>query len=291
MRYIWLPFRYVVWMAVFVSAVHARNSTTERLGQSLLAQQSQSTPPITTALSGAETGRRPSSDLAKLESRVQPSVIWVTVFDPKGNLLRTETGFFISPDGNLVTTAYAIEGAVNAVAKTGDGGIYNVIGVLAASKALDLAVLKADVKRVPFLEVNKNGNVPAGAGVTVVGSALAGSEGSVRETTIAGEASDRLEIAGATPASSVGAPIVNDNGEVIGVVTSAGEKTTARPAAALDSLLSRVAADTEARWPEAAEARATPRPTPRPRLVYAPAPAFPPGAALPGQSGTGRFRL
>ena len=243
-------------MAVFVSAVHARNSTTERLGQSLLAQQSQSTPPITTALSGAETGRRPSSDLAKLESRVQPSVIWVTVFDPKGNLLRTETGFFISPDGNLVTTAYAIEGAVNAVAKTGDGGIYNVIGVLAASKALDLAVLKADVKRVPFLEVNKNGNVPAGAGVTVVGSALAGSEGSVRETTIAGEASDRLEIAGATPASSVGAPIVNDNGEVIGVVTSAGEKTTARPAAALDSLLSRVAADTEARWPEAAEARA-----------------------------------
>ena len=271
-------------MAVFVSAVHARNSTTERLGQSLLAQQSQSTPPITTALSGAETGRRPSSDLAKLESRVQPPVIWVTVFDPKGNLLRTETGFFISPDGNLVTTAYAIEGAVNAVAKTGDGGIYNVIGVLAASKALDLAVLKADVKRVPFLEVNKNGNVPAGAGVTVVGSALAGSEGSVRETTIAGEASDRLEIAGATPASSVGAPIVNDNGEVIGVVTSAGEKTTARPAAALDSLLSRVAADTEARWPE-------PRATPKPRLVYAPAPAFPPGAALPGQSGTGRFRL
>src|SRR5438445_4249131 len=291
MRYIWLPFRYVVWMAVFVSAVHARNSTTERLGQSLLSQQSQTTPPSTTALSGAETGRRPSSDLAKLESRVQPSVIWVTVFDPKGNLLRTETGFFISPDGNLVTTAYAIEGAVNAVAKTGDGGIYNVIGVLAASKALDLAVLKADVKRVPFLGVNKNGNVPAGAGVTVVGSALAGNEGSVRETTIAGEASDRLEIAGATPASSVGAPIVNDNGEVIGVVTSAGEKTTARPAAALDSLLSRVAADTEARWPEALEARATPRPTPRPRLVYAPAPAFPPGASLPGQSGTGHFRL
>lgn len=278
-------------MAVFVTAAYARNSTSQLLGESRLAQQSQSTSPITLASPEAQGGQSPSSDLARLETRVRPSVIWVTAFDPKGNLLRTETGFFISPDGEFVTTAHAIEGAVNAVAKTGDGGIYNVTGVLAASKALDLAILKADVKHVPFLELSKEGNVPARASVVRVGSALAGSEGSARETTIAGEASDRLEITGATPASSVGAPIVNDNGEVIGVVTSAGEKTTARPAAALDSLLSRVAADTEARWPEALEARATPRPTPRPRLVYAPAPAFPPRAAQPGVSGTGRFRL
>jgi TonB family protein len=32
-------------------------------------------------------------------------------------------------------------------------------------------------------------------------------------------------------------------------------------------------------------------PTPKPRLVYAPAPAFPPKVAQPGISGTGRFRL
>lgn len=38
------------------------------------------------------------------------------------------------------------------------------------------------------------------------------------------------------------------------------------------------------------ETRATP-PTPKPRLIYAPAPAFPPGTSQPGVSGTGRFRL
>ena len=179
----------------------------------------------------------------------------MTTFDSKGNLLRTESGFFISADGRFVTTAHAIEGGVNAVAKTADGGIYNVSGVLTVSKSADLAVLKADVKPqklLRFLDLNKTGELSTGAKVAVVGSSLAGNEGSARETTITAHSSDRLEIAGATAASSVGSPVVNENGDVVGIVTSAGEKTIARPVAALDSVLSRVKADTQARWPQMA---------------------------------------
>jgi TonB family protein len=221
-------------------------------------------------------------------------VLWVTAFDPKGNLLRTETGFFISADGRFVTTAHAIEGAVNAVAKTADGEIYNVSGIVAASKGSDLMVLQADVKPrklLRFLDLNKGGELTTGARVVVVGSALAGSDGTPQETTITTPSSDRLEIAGATPVSSVGSPLVNENGDVIGIVISTGEKTVARPVAALDSVLSRVTADTQARWPQLAQTSPTPHATPKPRLLYAPAPSFPPGQSLPGQSGTGRFRL
>jgi TonB family protein len=218
-------------------------------------------------------------------------VIWVTVFDASGNLLRTQSGFFISPDGRFVSTARTIEGGVNAVAKTGDGGIYNVTGILTASKELDLAVLQADVKRVPFVELNKNANLSVGAGVVVVGSAMAANEGSAREMKIAAQEANRLEMAGATSPSSVGSPVLDETGAVVGVVTSAGEKTTARSSAALESLLSHVAADSQARWPATAETRPTPKPTPKPRLVYAPAPAFPPAVSQPGVSGTGRFRL
>jgi TonB family protein len=131
----------------------------------------------------------------------------------------------------------------------------------------------------------------AGASIAVVGCRLAGNEGSARETTITTESPDRLDIAGAMPSSSIGAPVVDENGDVVGVVTSTGEKTIARPVAALDSLLSAVVAETQPHWPQVAEAHASPQATPKPRLIYAPAPSFPPGQSLPGGSETGRFRL
>ena len=301
MRHVLLSHPYAFCVAVLVTAAHA---ATHVLGESLLAQQMPSPPPITTAQSPAAApvsqsppatpAETPSSELGNLEAKVRPSVIWVTTFDSKGNLLRTESGFFISPDGRFVTTAHAIEDGINAVAKTADGGIYNVSGVLTVSKSADLAVLKAEIKPqklLRFLDLNKTGELSTGARVAVVGSSLAGNEGSARETTITEHSSERLEIAGATAASSVGSPIVNENGDVVGIITSAGGKTIADPVAALDSVLSRVTADTHAHWPQTAESTPTPHATPKPRLLYAPAPSFPSGQSLPGQSGTGRFRL
>jgi TonB family protein len=292
-------------MAIFVTPVYAQDSMVQVLGESLLAQQTQAPPPITATAQSpttapvnqspqSNTGQTQPSGLANLEAKVRPSVIWVTTFDPKGNLLRTESGFFISADGRFVTTAHAVDSGVNAVAKTADGGIYNVTGVLTVSKSADLAVAKAEIKPqklLRFLDLNKTGELSVGNRVVVVGSALAGNEGNARETTITAQSSDRLEIAGATAASSVGSPVVNENGDVVGIVTSAGEKTIARPVAALDSVLSRVKADTQARWAQMPGTSPTPHATPKPRLLFAPAPSFPPGQTLPGQSGTGSYRL
>src|SRR6476660_9157189 len=253
---VWFFLRLAFWIAV-------GHAMTQVLAESLLAQQTQSPLPITTTTQSppaaavvsqspqATPGQTPSSELANVEAKVRPSVIWVTTFDSKGNLLRTESGFFISADGRFVTTAHAVESGVNAVAKTADGGIYNVTGVLTVSKSADLAVLKAEIKPqklLRFLDLNKTGELSVGAKVAVVGSALAGNEGTAREATVTGQSSDRLELAGATAGSSVGSPVVNENGDVIGVVTSAGEKTIARPITALDSVLTRVTADTQARW-------------------------------------------
>jgi TonB family protein len=293
--------RYAFWITVFLAVGH---STAHVLAESLLAQQTQPPPSIATATQSPAAApasqspqatplQTPSSELGNLEAKVRPSVIWVTTFDSKGNLLRTESGFFISADGRFVTTAHAVEGGVNAVAKTADGGIYNVSGVLTVSKSADLAVLKAEIKPqklLRFLDMNKTGELLTGAKVAVVGSALAGNEGTARETTISAHSSDRLEIAGATAASSVGAPVVNENGDVVGIITSAGEKTIARPVTALDSVLSRVKPDTQPRW-QVAQTSPTPHATPKPRITYAPAPSFPPGQSLPGGAGTGRFRL
>jgi TonB family protein len=218
------------------------------------------------------------------------------VFDSSGKLLRTQTAFFISGDGRFITPAHVIEDGVNAVAKMAAGKIYNVDGILASSATLDLAILQADVKRVPFLTLSKSPNLEMGTRVGVVGSALAGSAEAARETIVSTQQSDRLEIAATLPPDSIGSPIVDANGEVAGIVVSGGDKATARPSNSVGALLDRIAPDAKPRWPEMAQAGVTPTPSPRPtakpRLVYAPAPAFPSEVrSRPGATWSGRFRL
>src|SRR5262245_27840990 len=299
------PFRltlgYSLCLVIFATAGCSRKSNGQIVGELSAAQPPPVSTPVQSPGSSAlppqtqspQTGKSPVLDLSRLENSVQPAVFWITVFDSSGKLLRTETAFFISGDGKFITAAHAIEGGVNAVAKMADGRIYNVSGVLGASTTLDLAVLQADVKYVPFLVLNKNPSLESDRSVGVVGSGLAGTDGAPHEVTVSAKQSDRLEIAGPVSSNSIGSPVVSENGEVVGVVTSVGEKATVRPASEVDSLLGRITSDAKPRWagtPQPA-VTPTPHPTPKPRLLYAHAPSFPPGMSQSGASGIGRFRL
>ncbi len=304
MRPFWLTLGCRLCLVIVATAACGRKSTGQLVGESLVAQ-SPSSPIVSNSpqapttspspIQPPQAGQRPTLDLSRIQNTVRPAVFWITVFDSSGKLLRTETAFFISSDGKFITTARAIENGINAVAKTADGAIYNVSGMLAVSTMLDLAVLQADVKRVAFLALNKSPNLQMGARVGVVESALAGSAEAARETTISMHESDRFEVGVTHSPNSIGAPIVDANGEVVGVIISAGAKATVRPSNSVGLLLDKITSDAKPRWPGMAQAVVTPtptaRPTPKPRLVYAPAPSFPPGVSRPGVSGTGRFRL
>jgi TonB family protein len=307
MRHSRLTFGCSLCLLIFATAGCGRKSTSQLVGESPAAQspspptvsnspQAPTSSPSLTQTAQAEAGQRPTLDLSQLENSVRPAVFWITVFDSAGKLLRTQTAFFISGDGKFITTAHAIEGGINAVAKMADGRIYNVSGVLAASTTLDLAVLQADAKYVPFLTLNKNPNLETGTRVAVAVSALAGSAQPARETSISAQQADRVEIAETLSSDSVGSPVVRANGEVVGVVISGGEKATVRPSNTVASLLAQIASDAKPRWAETAQAVVTPtpapRPTPKPRLVYAPAPAFPQDVrSRPSTAWSGRFRL
>jgi TonB family protein len=298
MNYLRLPLGYLLCLALFGTAEN--QSKNQIVGEptaqlSSLPIVSPSVQHLTSSPSEGsqtKTEQSPTLDLSTPEKSIRPAVIWVTVFDSTGKALRTETGFFISDDGRFITTAHAVEGGVNAVAKMTDGGIYKVSGLLATSTALDLAIIQADVKQVPFLALNKNANLPIGTRVGVVGSGLAGPEEGPREVTVTAQQSDRLEIAGAIFPGSIGSPVVDAHGEVVGIVISAGETAAVRPSSTLNALLSQIASDAVARWPEAVEALSTPHPMLKPQLVYAPPPAFPSEArSRPGVAYSGRFLL
>src|ERR1700758_1970981 len=179
-------------LAIFATAGCGRKSNGQIVGELSAAQPPPVSTPVQSPGSPAppgpgqlpRTGKRAALDLSRLENNVRPAVFWITVFDSSGKLLRTQTAFFISGDGRFITTAHAIEDGVNAVAKMADGGIYDLSGMLGASTSLDLAVLQANVKRVPFLTLSKSPNLEMGMRVGVVGSALGGSPEATHESTI-----------------------------------------------------------------------------------------------------------
>jgi TonB family protein len=223
-------------------------------------------------------------------------VVLVTVFDPTGKLLRSGTGFFISDSGRILTTARTIEGAVNAVAKAADGGLYNISSIQASSIKLNLAILSADVKSVPFLPLSEKNKPGPDAQVAVIGSALAGSDGAPVERKTGGNESDGNEnefaLAASVPEISLGAPVVDENGEVIGIVTERNKKDDAssivRSIGAVKSVVAGIQPNATARWP--GEVR--PTPTPKPHLVYTPKPVYPAAARFSdGIARSGRYRV
>jgi TonB family protein len=257
----------------------------------------------------------PAADFRKASERVNPAVILVSVFDGSGKLLRTGTGFFVAADGRFVTSKYIAEGGANAVAKMSDGRIYDVSGILAEGNALDLAVLKAEPsKPVPFVAPVKAGSPAIGAPVAVIGSSLGHRKTALSEGKISARKSDQngewLELSATISSESVGSPVVNENGDIIGVVTSqnapGGAANIVRLSADVDSLLGHVARGASAAWqvqaPPPPAVGPTPPRTPKAlvgregpnsRLTYSPIPQYPTAArhSYFPLKGSGRYRV
>ena len=286
--------------------------------------------PTTVQTSPAAVNQTPSPALQKAAERVRPAVILLSVFDEPGKLLRTATGFFISQDGRFVTNWHVVADGAHAVAKTSDGRIYNVIGTLSEIEAADLAVLQAEVKKpVPFITSGKATGAQPGTRVAAVVSPLARGVPPVFATTVSATSSDengqRLALAPPPPNEMMGAPVINEQGELLGLVTQANQAGAAnivRSASGIESLVAKIDTDGKARWrgarthgsPSASppaeeegaeEAAANPQPTAqpalrtitttttrtgKPKIVYNPKPNYPAYSYF-HEKGSGRFRV
>src|SRR4051812_22738445 len=108
----------------------------------------------TTATPPAQT---PPPEFQKVAQKVSPAIVELTLFDAKGQLLRSVNAFFVSRDGLLATTYDLVSDAAYGVAKSSDGKIRNVSGLIDFGKTSGLAILRAETKAgVPFLPLQKN---------------------------------------------------------------------------------------------------------------------------------------
>lgn len=241
------------------------------------------------------------AEFQKVAQKVAPAIVELTVFDAKGQLLRSGTAFYVSRDGLLATTLDLVSDAAYGVAKSSDGKIRNVNGLIDFSKTSGLVILRAETKvGVPFLPLQKNSeSIAVNAWGVVVGNSLEHKEqpmaGGMITSRGADPKKDTFQIGGTIPSDAAGAPVLDANGDVVGVVT-AGGKNDIQPSGQLEALLAPIKSGMTGKWAAAPQESPSPTPTPRAarRVLYNPAPKYPFEARsirVGPNRGSGKYRV
>jgi S1-C subfamily serine protease len=158
--------------------------------------------------------------------------VLLTVGDAHRDKAASGTGFFVSKDGRIVTNHHVINGARKVTATLVDGHTVEILGLLADDPAGDIAVLQAPAGEYAPLPLGGSAPLRVGDEVVVIGSPLglsasfsAGVVSALRDRGLLGEqerhderlAAWAIQITAAVSPGSSGSPIMNRDGEVVGV--------------------------------------------------------------------------
>lgn len=161
--------------------------------------------------------------LPELVRRIKPSAVAIETFDSKGGKLSRGSGFFIDTD-RIVTNRHVLEGAHRAEIHSSNGTVFPVKGVLAVDAEGDIALLKIDAPSPPIRPLPLDKTSPQeGESVVVIGNPL-GLEGSVTNGIVSAVRDIPtfgriIQITAAISSGSSGSPVVNMQGQVIGIAT------------------------------------------------------------------------
>ena len=161
--------------------------------------------------------------LPELVRRIKPSAVAIETFDARGEKLARGSGFFIAVD-RVVTNRHVIEGAHRAEVHSYTGTVMVVKGVLAIDAEGDLALLKVEAppNQVQPLMLDRT-SPQEGESVVVIGNPF-GLEGSVTDGIVSAVRDIPtfgriIQITAPISPGSSGSPVVNMQGQVIGVAT------------------------------------------------------------------------
>jgi len=161
--------------------------------------------------------------LPDLVRRIKPSAVAIETYDVRGEKLSRGSGFFIDTD-RVVTNRHVIDNAYRAEIHSYNGSIYPVKGVIAVDAEGDIALLKVDTppNQVRPLLLGRT-SPQEGESVVVIGNPF-GLEGSVTNGIVSAVRDIPtfgriIQITAPISPGSSGSPVVNMQGQVIGVAT------------------------------------------------------------------------
>lgn len=149
------------------------------------------------------------------------STVVVVVEDKQGNTLKFGSGFVVG-GGAVVSNHHVISGGASGYVIHNDK-VFKILGILASDYKNDLVLLKIDKHKIPPLSIYKADDLKIGANVFVAGNPL-GMSGTFSEGMLSSirniEGKELYQITAPISQGSSGGPLLNNNGDVIGVVVS-----------------------------------------------------------------------
>ena len=161
--------------------------------------------------------------LPELVRRIKPSAVAIETFDVRGEKVSRGSGFFIDAD-RVVTNRHVLDGAHRAEIHSSTGNIYPVKAVLAIDAEGDIALLKVDAPAGVVRPLPLDRTSPQeGESIVVIGNPL-GLEGSVTNGIVSAVRDIPtfgriIQITAPISSGSSGSPVVNMQGQVIGIAT------------------------------------------------------------------------
>jgi S1-C subfamily serine protease len=161
-----------------------------------------------------------ADSIPDIVKRTKPAIVEIVAMDEQVSPTKLGTGFFISPDGLVVTNFHVIRSAASLAAVNNNGALFLFEKIVAEPTGVDLAILKFRANDVPFLRLGDSTDKVEGEKVIVIGNP-GGFLGTVSEGIISGFRENRYLIQITAPIShgSSGSPVMDENGQVIGVAT------------------------------------------------------------------------
>jgi Trypsin-like peptidase domain len=184
---------------------------------------------LTAQLPVAAAGAAPNSPATQTLSvkdiaRYSDRVVKIYALDENGEEIATGSGFVVTSDGEIVTNHHVIDEAVKLKIEFSNKQTYETDQTLLVDAKRDLALLKINATRLPFVTLGDSTQMEIGDPVVAVGSPL-GYENTVSNGLISGiryfddEDLDYLQTTASVTNGSSGGVIFNLHGEVIGVTT------------------------------------------------------------------------
>jgi S1-C subfamily serine protease len=159
-----------------------------------------------------------------IAQRAMPAVAVIATYDAHGNAVNLGSGFVVDSSGLVVSSLHVIENAADAtVTLLTSGRAFRHPTVVGFDARTDLAVLRVSATGLPTLVLSRRASAVAGERVLAIGNPE-GLVGSLSDGIVSSVRRDEAGLlyqltAPLSPGSS-GGPVIDDKGDVIGVVES-----------------------------------------------------------------------